>query len=54
MDRFIEGIELNHPKLSTRLKSNMDRFIAISISPLATGGGCLKSNMDRFIEALPL
>ena len=27
----------------------MDRFIAISISPLATGGGYLKSNMDRFI-----
>ena len=31
------------------LKSNMDRFIAIEISPLATGGGYLKSNMDRFI-----
>ena len=30
MDRFIEGIELNHPKLSTFLKSNMDRFIAFS------------------------
>ena len=27
----------------------MDRFIAIEISPLATGGGYLKSNMDRFI-----
>ena len=31
------------------LKSNMDRFIAIEISPLATGGGYLKSNMARFI-----
>ena len=36
------------------LKSNMDRFIAIEISPLATGGGYLKSNMDRFIGFVKL
>ena len=49
MDRFIDLFNYRPTRKFLYLKSNMDRFIAIEISPLATGGGYLKSNMDRFI-----
>ena len=49
MDRFIEEITKIFPNKQVRLKSNMDRFIVLSLSSLLTPDNSLKSNMDRFI-----
>ena len=50
MDRFIVLFLLCNVLKDVNLKSNMDRFIAVSDKGACDRGCNLKSNMDRFIE----
>ena len=56
MDRFIEERSPELYASASYLKSNMDRFIVLSIMGVVVINIYLKSNMDRFIvwEQLPL
>ena len=52
MDRFIECHNLRQQDNHQYLKSNMDRFIALTLKNSPVLVPDLKSNMDRFIVFL--
>ena len=49
MDRFIAAVSKNNGDIVYSLKSNMDRFIVLYVTPVIKIYIGLKSNMDRFI-----
>ena len=49
MDRFIANCSTRTLEVEGPLKSNMDRFIDITLFWMWAGAEPLKSNMDRFI-----
>ena len=52
MDRFIDCVKSDLQYDLLNLKSNMDRFIALTSFTDALTNVHLKSNMDRFIDRL--
>ena len=51
MDRFIDNAKIDLKTFCDYLKSNMDRFIGLTILARYILYSYLKSNMDRFIVA---
>ena len=50
MDRFIDQWKNGRQLYDINLKSNMDRFIALTVFLTNNQNRHLKSNMDRFID----